>query len=221
MFIAKKAFDGLPNNMPHYDMYMKTLVAKKMISEIEKSFETVRKLSGDTKIIWTIYIRSLAQTRGLGDPFAMEKASVAYSLFPNDDTIFAFYRMLTYGQQRMLEAEQISIEATKAYNNKDFVTAGNLFEQSFDKDPLEHTYSLNAGLAFYEAKNYEKAIKYFNLSSTSKIRETIEKSIRYKALSLFAINKRSEACAAFLRLKNEYPRRMYEQEFNKYCLGLN
>ena len=26
---AKKAFDGLPNNMPHYDMYMKTLVAKK------------------------------------------------------------------------------------------------------------------------------------------------------------------------------------------------
>ena len=218
---AKKAFDGLPNNMPHYDMYMKTLVAKKMISEIEKSFETVRKLSGDTKIIWTIYIRSLAQTRGLGDPYAMEKASVAYSLFPNDDTIFAFYRMLTYGQQRMLEAEQISIEATKAYNNKDFVTAGNLFEQSFDKDPLEHTYSLNAGLAFYEAKNYEKAIKYFNLSSTSKIRETIEKSIRYKALSLFAINKRSEACAAFLRLKNEYPRRMYEQEFNKYCLGLN
>ena len=195
---AKKAFDGLPNNMPHYDMYMKTLVAKKMISEIEKSFETVRKLSGDTKIIWTIYIRSLAQTRGLGDPYAMEKASVAYSLFPNDDTIFAFYRMLTYGQQRMLEAEQISIEATKAYNNKDFVTAGNLFEQSFDKDPLEHTYSLNAGLAFYEAKNYEKAINYFNLSSTSKIRETIEKSIRYKALSLFAINKRSRHVQHFL-----------------------
>ena len=31
---AKKAFDGLPNNMPHYDMYMKTLVAKKMIQKL-------------------------------------------------------------------------------------------------------------------------------------------------------------------------------------------
>ena len=53
--------------MPHYDMYMKALVAKKMIPEIDATFETVRALAGDTSIIWTIYIRALAQTRSLGD----------------------------------------------------------------------------------------------------------------------------------------------------------
>ena len=108
------------------------------------------------KIIWTIYISSLAQTRGLGDPYAMEKASVAYNRFPNDDTIFSFYRMLTYGQQRMLEAEQISIEATKAYNNKDFLQLHN-YLKAFDKDPFATYFSLNAGLAFYEAQNIRKS----------------------------------------------------------------
>ena len=218
---AKKAFDGLPNNMPHYDMYMKTLVAKKSITEIDEAFNKVRKLGGDTKIIWTIYIRSLAQTRGLGDPFAMEQASIAYNRYPNDATIFALYRMLTYGQQRMVEAEQLSIEATTSYNNKEYFKAAQLFEKAFDLDPLETTYSLNAGLAYYESQNIDEAIKYFDLSLTSKNKETVEKALRYKGLTFLKANRNPEACAAFLRLKNDYPKRMYLQEFNKYCLGVS
>ena len=77
--------------MPHYDMYMKTLVIKKDIEEIENTFNLVRSLGGNTLTIWTIYIRSLAQTRSLGDPYAMEKAAEAYKFFPKDDTIFSFY----------------------------------------------------------------------------------------------------------------------------------
>ena len=46
---AKRAFEGLPNNMPHYDMYMKTLVIKKDINEIEKTFNLVQSLAGNTK----------------------------------------------------------------------------------------------------------------------------------------------------------------------------
>ena len=161
---AKKAFEGLPNNMPHYDMYMKTLVAKRDISTIDTVFERVRALAGDTKTIWTIYIRSLAQTRSLGDDYAMAKAATAYQLFPKDETIFSLYRMLTYGQQRMVEAEQINTEATALYNNKDFAGAASLFAQAFDLDPLQHTFSLNAGLGYYESKQYDKAVQFFDLA---------------------------------------------------------
>ena len=117
---AKKAFEGLPNNMPHYDMYMKTLVAKRDLTSLDQTFEKMISLSGNKKIIWTIYIRSLAQTRSLGDPFAMDKAASAYQLYPNDETIFSLYRLLTYGQQRMVEAENLSNQATVAYNNKEY-----------------------------------------------------------------------------------------------------
>ena len=214
---AKKAFEGLPNNMPHYDMYMKTLVIRKDINEIENVFNIVRSLGGDTKTIWTIYIRSLAQTRSLGDPYAMQKASEAYKYFPNDETIFSLYRILTYGQQRIIEAEELNNQATIAYNNKDFLTAANLFKTAFDKDPLQYTFSLNSGLAYYEAKKYDLAISLFNLSANSKKTSIVEKSLRYKALSLIQSNRRPEACAVFLKLNNSYPKRMYKQEFQKYC----
>ena len=218
---AKKAFEGLPNNMPHYDMYMKTLVVKRDLTTIDQTFEKMLSLAGNQKIIWTIYIRSLAQTRSLGDPFAMDKAASAYQLFPKDETIFSLYRMLTYGQQRMIEAENFNTKATASYNNKEYSKAGVLFQQAFEKDPLQHTYSLNAGLSFYEAKQYEKAIQLFDLALTSKNEDTKERALRYKGLSLFAAGRSPEACAVFLRLRNKYPKRMYQQEFQKYCLGQN
>ena len=218
---AKKAFEGLPNNMPHYDMYMKTLVAKRDLTAIDQTFEKMISLAGNQKIIWTIYIRSLAQTRSLGDPFAMDKAASAYQLFPQDETIFSLYRMLTYGQQRMVEAENLNNQATEVYNNKEYGKAATLFQQAFDKDPLQHTYSLNAGLGYYEAKQFDKAIQLFDLALTSKNEDTKERALRYKGLSLFAGGRGPEACAVFLRLRNKYPKRMYQQEFQKYCLGQN
>jgi len=218
---AKKAFEGLPNNMPHYDMYMKTLVARRDLTTIDQTFEKMISLSGNQKIIWTIYIRSLAQTRSLGDPYAMDKAASAYQLFPQDETIFSLYRMLTYGQQRMVEAERLSQQASTLYNNKEFEAAAALFQQAFDKDPLQHTYSLNAGLGYYEAKQYDKAIQLFDLALTSKNEDTKERALRFKGLSLYTAGRGPEACAVFLRLKNKYPKRMYQQEFQKYCLSQN
>lgn len=218
---AKKAFEGLPNNMPHYDMYMKTLVAKRDLTALDQTFEKIISLGGNQKIVWTIYIRSLAQTRSLGDPFAMDKAASAYQLFPQDETIFSLYRMLTYGQQRMVEAESLGQQASSLYNNKEFEAAASLFQQAFDKDPLQHTYSLNAGLGYYEAKQYDKAIQLFDLTLTSKNEDTKERALRYKGLSFFAAGRGPEACAVFLRLRNKYPKRMYQQEFQKYCLGQN
>lgn len=217
---AKKAFQGLPNNMPHYDMYLKTLVAKKDYNEIDLTFEKVRALGGDTKIIWTLYIRALAQTRSLGDPYAMEKAAQAYNLFPNDGTIFILYRVLTYGQQRLVQAEQLSSQATQFYEEKNYEESAKLFSEAFELDPLNHIYSLNAGISFYSNSNYEEAIKYLSLAQTSKKESEIEKAIRFKALSLYESGQSPQACAQFLKLVNNFPKRMYKQELNKYCRGI-
>ena len=220
-FYAKKAFEGLPNNMPHYDIYMKTLVAKRNFKLIDEVFKKVKNLAGNTKIIWTIYIRSLAQTRSLGDPFAMEKAAEAFALYPDDDTIFSLYRILTYGQQRIIEGEQLYKQATELYEAKKFLAAAELFAKSVDKDPLLKTYSLNTGLAYYESKNFDMAIKYFDLAMTSRRDLVKERALRFKALSLYAKGDTSQACTFFLKLRNTYPKRMYQQEFQKYCLGKN
>ena len=55
-------------------------------------------------------------------------------------TQYFLYRILTYGQQRLIEAEELNKQATLAYNNKDFITAAKLFKSAFDKDSLQHTF---------------------------------------------------------------------------------
>ena len=216
-YYSKLAFDNLPNNMPHFNLYMNSLVIKKDVVEINKSFETVRAIGGDTTIIWTIYLRSLANVTGLGDTMTMSKAAEAFKLFPQDDTIFSLYKILTYGQQRVVQAEQLYKQGIELYNAKDFNAAFDLFKQAFDLDPLEYTYALNSGLALYENGQYQEAVSYLNRIQSSQKINLKEKALRYKGLALYKAGSTTEACATFTKLVNTYPKRMYQQEFNKYC----
>tara|TARA_B110000971_G_scaffold185653_1_gene193974 strand:- start:244 stop:1347 length:1104 start_codon:yes stop_codon:yes gene_type:complete len=216
-YYSKLAFENLPNNMPHYNLYMNSLVLRKDVTEMNKSFETVRTIGGDTTTIWSIYLRSLANVTGLGDAMTMSRAAEAFKLFPQDDKIFTLYRILTYGQQRVVQAEQLYKQGIELYNAKDFNAAFGLFKQAFDLDPLEYTYALNSGLALYENGQYQEAVSYLNRIQSSQKENLKEKALRYKALALYKAGSFPEACVTFLKLKNNYPKRMYQQEFNKYC----
>ena len=216
-FFAKKAFDGLPNNMPHYDIYMRNLAYKRDAPAINEAFERVRKLGGDTKSIWTIYLRTLALTRSLGDPFSMSKAQEAFKLYPTDENIFQLYRILTYGQQRISEADNLSNQAKNFFDKGSYFNAANLYVQAFDKDPLRYSISINAAFSFYNLKDYKNALKYFTFATQSKNSDVIEKGMRYKALSLLYLGESKKACAEFIKLVSKFPKRMYQQEFNKYC----
>ena len=214
---SKLAFYNLPNNMPHYNIYMNAMTARADREGINDAFEHVRSLAGDTAIIWVIYLRALAQVSSLGDAFVMDKASKAFKLYPLDKDIFNLYRILTYGQQRVVQAQQLYKTGTESYNVLNFEIASGQFKQAFDLDPLEHTYALNSGLALYQNNLFEEAIRYFDITQSSHKDALKEKALRYKGLALYKIGKASEACAVFLKLMNTYPKRMYQQEFQKYC----
>ncbi len=216
-YYAKKAFDGLPNNMPHYDMYMRTLAFKRDATAINEAFNKVHKLAGDTKGIWTIYLRTLALTRSLGDPFSMAKAQEAFKLYPTDENIFQLYRILTYGQAKIAAADKFAADAKELFDKGNFSGAVNLYSKAFDSDPLQYNHSLNAALTYYKINDFEKAIKYLSLSKSSKNPAVVEKALRFSALSQVQIGDLKKACANFIQLLNKFPKRMYQQEFNKYC----
>ena len=214
---AKKAFDGLPNNMPHYDMYMRTLAYKRDAAAINDAFNRVHKLAGGTKGIWTIYLRTLALTRSLGDPFSMAKAQEAFKLYPTDENIFQLYRILTYGQAKIAAADKFSLDAKEMFDKSDFSGAADLYAKAFDSDPLQYNHSLNAGLTYYKTGDFKNAIKYLSLSKSSKDPAVVEKAIRFNALSFSQLGDLKKTCANFIQLLNKFPKRMYQQEFNKYC----
>ena len=216
-YYAKKAFDGLPNNMPHYDMYMRTLAFKRDATAINEAFNRVHKLAGDTKGIWTIYLRTLALTRSLGDPFSMAKAQEAFKLYPTDENIFQLYRILTYGQAKIAAADKFAADAKDMFDKGNFSGAADLYAKAFDSDPLQYSHSVNAALTYYKIRDFNKAIKYLSLSKSSKDPAVVEKAIRFSALSFSQLGDLKQTCANFIQLLNKFPKRMYQQEFNKYC----
>ena len=216
-YYAKKAFDGLPNNMPHYDMYMRTLAFKRDATAINEAFNRVHKLAGDTKGIWTIYLRTLALTRSLGDPFSMAKAQEAFKLYPTDENIFQLYRILTYGQAKIAAADKFAADAKDMFDKSNFLGAADLYAKAFDSDPLQYSHSLNAALTYYKIRDFNEAIKYLSLSKSSKDPAVVEKAIRFSALSFWQLGDLKQTCANFIQLLNKFPKRMYRQEFNKYC----
>ena len=74
-------------------------------------------------------------------------------------------------------------------------------------------------LSFYESKDFENAIRYLKVTGASHKQSHKEKAMRYLALSYYASGQQPQACAQFVRLKDQFPKRMYEQEFQKYCLN--
>jgi O-antigen ligase len=217
-YYSKLAFDGLPNNMPHYDMYMRTLAYKKDAVAINEAFNRINRLSGGNNPgVWTIYLRTLALTRSLGDPFSMKKAQEGYNKFPTDENIFQLYRILTYGQDRVNKGQTAANEGKVLYEKKDFEGASKLYIQAIDLDPLQYSHALNCGLSFYSLKDFNNALKYLNIATSSKNPDIREKSLRFKALTLISLGDRKGACAAYTNLIGRYPKRMYQQEFVKYC----
>ncbi|MDG2397227.1 MAG: O-antigen ligase family protein [Flavobacteriaceae bacterium] len=215
--LSKVAFDNIPRNKPHFDLYMRTLISKKDFNGIDKAFERAKEVFGNDPIIWQIYLQALAQTRSIGDPIAMEMASKAHNLFTGNDSIFTLYKILTYGQYRMAQAEKIGKEAIELYNKKEFQVAFEKFKEANDLDPLDPVYPLNAGLSLYESKQYEKAIHFFNIAIPRKFKDHSLRAMRYKALSLYILNRRQEACLIFDKLRLKGNKRMHMQEFQKYC----
>ena len=214
---SKVAFENIPRNKPHFDLYIKTLVNRKDISGIENAFNKAKEVFGDDSVIWQLYLQALAGTRNIGDPHAMQQAANAFNLFPDNQSIFTLYKILTYGQARMIEAEKIGREAVELYKNKSYDQAFILFKQANDLDPLDPVFPLNAGFALFESKKFESAISFFNLVIPT--RHTIHslRAMRYKALSLINLNRRGEACKLLDQLRIKGKKRMYFQEYNKYC----
>lgn len=213
---AKLAFENLPKNKPHYDLYMRTLAAKRDIMGINSTFDYARSLFGEDAVVWSIYLRSLMQTVSAGDATAIARASEAYRLFPGNKEIFTSYRILVLGQQAVVQAEQLYKDATALYNAKDFQGAASKFTQANQIDALEPTYALNAGLAHYEAKQFDQALRFFDLVIATRNETLKRRAMRFKALSLYIMGDQQAACSYFSQLRNTGIR-MHMQEYTKYC----
>ena len=132
--------------------------------------------------------------------------------------VITLYKILTYGQSRVDQAKRLGDEGVQLYNEKKYSEAFVKFQEANNLDPIDPVYALNAGFSMYESKQYDKAISFFNLViPTRHNNDNVLRAMRYKALSLITLNRRQEACQVFDKLRVKGRKRMYNQEYQKYC----
>ena len=82
-----------------------------------------------------------------------KKEQEAFNLYRDNESIFTLYKILTYGQSRMMEAEKLGRDAVELYKNKLYDQAFVKFKEANNLDPLDPVFPLNAGFALFESKN--------------------------------------------------------------------
>jgi len=156
-YYSKIAFDKIPNNMPHFSGYVQNLVQRKGRDEIINAFDKVLPLVPGSKVTaWSIFFQGMARISQAGDPYLLQKVNEAHKMYPNNENIFLYKRVFTYGSQNIELAKVSYKKENELYAEKKFNQAGEAFAKALDLDSLDLTFALNAGLAFYEAKDFEK-----------------------------------------------------------------
>ena len=84
-YYAKDAFNGIPNNNVHRDIFFKTLVQRKDTLELKESFELLLELSPNNSSHWLGYLDSRYQIVGPQDPEILELIPRFENQFPDFD----------------------------------------------------------------------------------------------------------------------------------------
>ena len=158
------------------------------------------------------------EVKGGADKNMSRLIDTAFVQFPKDSAILMNAKnLVTRGLQGNQNNGQIlgavnafAVEGSKMFAKGKYLQAANLYLKASTMEPNNFTHYENVAICFYMNKDYEKSLPYFD-KAVSFDANTTGKSYFFKAMSLVALGKNSEACAPLEAAKKKnYP------DINKY-----
>jgi len=214
-YYGKKAFYTLPNNNTHRFSYFQALVNRKDSIELDNAFELIKnKNSTDHWINYMLSRNSISQKHTQYVDSILNVYKEEFNL-ENDYLARAFESRIVNGKYVVVDAVNISLDASTLYNEKNFLEAGELYELALSIDPYDYTYFQNAALAYANTEEKDKAINYFDkVIYDFQVKDG--KAHFYKGILLLRIEQKNEGCkylkkAAEYRFSGEGSLEMYKR----------
>ena len=79
----------------------------------------------------------------------------------NDEETDILESLLMSGSENVVLSVELSIEATKLFDEKKYLLSASLYEIAIDLDPTDYIFYENAAIAYNLGEEYEKAKVYF------------------------------------------------------------
>lgn len=199
-YYAKDAFNGIPNNNVHRDIFFKTLIQRKDTLELKESFELLLEIDPTNSSHWLGYLDSRYQIVGRDDPEILKLIPRFENQFPEfDKRVIDGIRVISKSnlQDLSLGAAFANL-ADQYYEDGEYLLAADHYEFAIERAEFEYAYYENAAISYYLAEKYESALNYF-----SKVIDEFEindgKSEFYKGILLIELDSLSKGCDYLLK----------------------
>ena len=160
-YYAKMAFEQIPNSNVHRNIYFKTIQHRKDTIELRSAFNKIKEFNNPNH--WKEYFIRRSNIVGASDNELVEllkEYRVKFEL-GNDQETDILESILISGSENVVLSVEFSLEATKLFNEKKYLSSANLYELAIDLDPSDYTFYENAAIAYNLSEEYEKAKVYF------------------------------------------------------------
>ncbi len=199
-YYAKDAFNAIPNNNVHRDIFFKTLAQRKDTLELKESFELLLELAPYSSSHWLGYMDSRYQIVGPQDTEILELIPRFENQFPNfDKRVIDGLRVISKSDLQDLSlGSAFANLAEQHFEDGKYLTAADHYEFAIERAEFEYAYYENAAISYYLAEEYEKAYNYF-----TKVIDEFEindgKSEFYKGILLIELDSLSKGCDYLLK----------------------
>ena len=193
LYYSKRAFNGIPNNNGHRDIYFTILNFLKDSINLDKSFEKLKNYNNSNH--WYNYILVRNEINENPDQRLIKLLDELRLKFPEEDTlkINNIKRFVEIGGERFTVAFVLSDQAKSEFEKSNYEEAAKKYETAIVLNDKEYIFFENAAMVYDNLNDYEKAIQYYD-KVIYDFKTTDGKSEFLKGLLLVKTNKQVEGC---------------------------
>ena len=206
VYFGKKSMEKLPLNESHISFYQITQERVQDLDEIKKVFLKSLSLGIKSEVIWQNYIISVSTIKlNKQLDFTEDERKhlkQALKLYPNNAIISSADKIINYGGDLIIIANEYDSQGNKNYNEKNYQKAINNWKKAIDIIPNDEAYYLNIAQAYLTLEKTEMAEKYLNLIETENLKSNSGKFEFLKAIFNLKLNRIGAACSFAKSAKN-------------------
>lgn len=215
LYYAERAFTGIPNNQKHFIELAKAYVNEDRYEKLDSMFKIVKRTN--IPVIWQFYLASILSDESKITDYGKKIAFEALKKYPGQDypqvQIAAQY--VAVGTDNVNKGIELDNKAELKYNEGNYIEAGGIWKEAANLNYIDYTYFENAGLSYYNGKDYDRAIINFKHVIDS-LNPKTGKSEYLIALSYNSIGNKERACHYAVQSSRQDFNRAF-QLISEYC----
>lgn len=199
---SKIAYENLPLNVRHFQQYITELNYRKDLEKINEIF--LKSRAKHNHQYWLNYLSAVIRLKDENSKSLIDSlATEALKRFPKNENIKIITSYILVGQEKVKESYELFNEGLTYFEKSNFNLSSERFISAYNLNPLDYSFTENAGMSLIKEEKFEKAIEYFKISIDYTDKPDDGKSEFGLAYCYKELEQKNLACEYFVKSKEK------------------